>query len=47
MAPHGDAADVFVNFIDPTDTSGYTSGGLAFFVALISSNLPFIGKTEH
>jgi hypothetical protein len=46
LAPHGSAADVFINFIDPTDTSGYTSGGLAFMVALISSNLPFIGKKQ-
>jgi choline transport protein len=44
LAPHGGASDVFVNFIDPTDKSGYKSGGLAFLVGLTSSNLPFIGK---
>jgi len=44
LAPHGSAADVFINFIDPTTTSGYTSSGLAFLVALISTNLPFIGE---
>jgi choline transport protein len=47
LAPHGSAADVFVNYIDPTTTSGYTSGGLAFFVALMSSNLPFIGEKNQ
>ncbi|PSS20430.1 hypothetical protein M430DRAFT_34710 [Amorphotheca resinae ATCC 22711] len=43
LAPHGSAADVFKNFIDAGDTSGYSSGGLAFFVGIISTNLPFIG----
>jgi choline transport protein len=42
LAPHGDASFVFSDFIDTKETSGYSSGGLAFFVGLLSANLPSI-----
>jgi hypothetical protein len=44
LSPHSTAKEVFSTFIDPAETSGYTSAGLAFMVGLISANLPFVGK---
>lgn len=44
LAPHSNASFVFKDFIDTSETSGYSSGGLAFFVGLLSTNLPFIGE---
>ena len=40
MAPKGSPSSVFAQF---TDVAGWNSNGLAWFVGLISSNLPFIG----
>lgn len=40
FSPHGSAQDVFVTF---TNTGGWKSNGLAWFVGLISANLPLIG----
>ena len=40
MAPKGSPSSVFTQF---TDVAGWNSNGLAWFVGLISSNLPFIG----
>lgn len=40
LAPHGTPASVFTEFVN---LGGYNSNGLAFFIGLISTNLPFIG----
>ena len=39
-SPHGSATDVFVTF---GNNAGWSSNGLAWFVGLISANLPLIG----
>lgn len=41
LAPHGSPSFVFGTFIN---AAGWNSNGLAWFVGLISANLPFIGK---
>lgn len=40
LSPHGTATDVFVTF---SNNAGWSSNGLAWFVGLISANLPLIG----
>jgi len=40
LAPHGSPSFVFTEFFN---SAGWGSNGLAFFVGLISTNLPFIG----
>ena len=40
LAPKGSSSSVFVEF---TDLAGWNSNGLAWFIGLISSNLPFVG----
>jgi len=40
LAPHGSPAEVFTVF---ANNGGYSSSGLAFFIGLISTNLPFVG----
>lgn len=40
LAPHSSAEFVFTDF---TNTSGWSSNVLVWFIGLISSNLPFIG----
>ena len=40
LAPHGSPSVVFTQFVN---SGGYSSNGLAFFIGLISTNLPFIG----
>ena len=40
LAPHGSPSFVFGTFIN---AAGWNSNGLAWFVGLISANLPFIG----
>ncbi|GAM83061.1 hypothetical protein ANO11243_010470 [Dothideomycetidae sp. 11243] len=40
LSQHNDAHTVFSSFVD---SGGWSSNGLAFFVGLISTNLPFIG----
>ena len=40
LGPKGSPSSVFVQF---TDIAGWDSNGLAWFVGLISSNLPFVG----
>ena len=40
MAPKGSPSSVFAQF---TDVAGWNSNGLAWFIGLISSNLPFVG----
>lgn len=40
FSPHGSARDVFVTF---QNSAGWKSDGLAWFVGLISANLPLIG----
>jgi choline transport protein len=40
FSPHGSAEDVFVTF---SNNAGWSSDGLAWFVGLISANLPLIG----
>lgn len=44
LAPHGSPASVFTEF---ANIGGYSSNGLAFFIGLISTNLPFIGESLH
>lgn len=44
LAPHGSPAFVFSQF---SDEAGWNSNGLAWFVGLISTNLPFIGKCSN
>jgi choline transport protein len=41
LAPYGSPASVFTEFVN---IGGYSSNGLAFFIGLISTNLPFVGK---
>ena len=43
FAPHSSSASVFSEF---SDAAGWSSNGLAWFVGLISANLPFIGKLK-
>lgn len=40
LAPKGSPSPVFTQF---TDVAGWNSNGLAWFIGLISSNLPFVG----
>lgn len=40
LSDHNDAHTVFATFVD---SAGWNSNGLAFFIGLISTNLPFIG----
>ena len=40
LAPHGSPKFVFATFIN---SSGYSSNGLAWFVGLLSANLPYLG----
>lgn len=40
LAPRGSPSSVFAQF---TDIAGWDSNGLAWFIGLISSNLPFVG----
>ena len=40
LAPKGSPSSVFAQF---TDVAGWKSNGLAWFIGLISSNLPFVG----
>ncbi|MCJ1476211.1 hypothetical protein MMC13_004877 [Lambiella insularis] len=40
FAPHGTPSDVFATF---SNEAGWNSNGLAWFIGLISANLPFIG----
>ena len=43
LAPHKDASYVFGTF---TNTSGWSSAGLTWFIGLMGTNLPFIGETH-
>lgn len=41
LAPHGSPSFVFTEFVN---SAGWSSKGLAWFIGLISTNLPFIGR---
>lgn len=40
LAPHGSPSQVFGEFVN---LGGFKSNGLAWFIGLISTNLPFVG----
>lgn len=44
LAPHQDASFVFGSFIN---SSGWKNAGLTWFIGLIGTNLPFIGRMTH